>query len=374
MTISNPVQIAAVGAAELLPDFYFRGGEKDHFELGLAMGQAYQAAIRERVAAHAPQLEQLLNEQRCQEHFGKLLATHQRLVPELLEELRGISSGSGVEFRLLLGVSLQEELGYCNASARRKGPDHCSDYMLCNSQHCFDVHNEDGDLPDRKLFVAQVQLGALNFTAVNYAGDLLGGMSALAFNSQGLGFSLNWVGPGTCDVSGLGRNFVSRQLLTAQGWDEAKSIVAQKHAAGHNYQLLDFAHRRISNFEVAHDKVSEKVIDQAFFHANQYQTLEVPGQITGNSSLHRLARARQLPVPSTATEALEVLGDQQDHAYPIFHDQLSHRLGDQSDWTLASVFFDLQEGRVDLMAGNPKDGVVQRTFQVPKQRAEHIVV
>ena len=27
---------------------------QDHFELGLAMGQAYQAAIRERVAAHAP--------------------------------------------------------------------------------------------------------------------------------------------------------------------------------------------------------------------------------------------------------------------------------------------------------------------------------
>ena len=35
-------------------------------------------------------------------------ASAPRLVPELLEELRGISSGSGVEFRLLLGVSLQE--------------------------------------------------------------------------------------------------------------------------------------------------------------------------------------------------------------------------------------------------------------------------
>jgi len=32
-----------------------------------------------------------------------------------------------------------------------------------------------------------------------------------------------------------------------------------------------------------------------------------------------------------------------DLRYPIFHDQLSHRLGDQSDWTLASVLFDLQE-------------------------------
>ena len=35
--------------------------------------------------------------------------------------------------------------------------------------------------------------------------------------------------------------------------------------------------------------------------------------------------------------------------YPIFHDQLSHRLGDQSDWTLASVLFDLKEA-VGLVA------------------------
>lgn len=83
---------------------------------------------------------------------------------------------------------------------------------------------------DQKLFVAFVRLGDVNFTVLNYAGDLLGGMrhgrrkgvrpcfrSALAFNDRGLGFSLNWVGPGSC-VEGLGRNFVSRQLLEARGW------------------------------------------------------------------------------------------------------------------------------------------------------------
>eukprot|EP00438_Fugacium_kawagutii_P017899 Skav201916 [mRNA] locus=scaffold3992:180405:188179:+ [translate_table: standard] len=69
--------------------------------------------------------------------------------------------------------------------------------------------------------------------------------SALAFNSHGLGFSLNWVGPGSCDASGLGRNFVSRQLLTAQG---------------HNYQLLDFLQHRISNFEVAHDQAETRAL------------------------------------------------------------------------------------------------------------------
>ena len=39
-------------------------------------------------------------------------------------------------------------------------------------------------------------------------------------------------------------------------------------------------------------------------------------RITGNSSLHRLARVQQLPTPSTAKDALKILGDQEDHAWP----------------------------------------------------------
>lgn len=39
-------------------------------------------------------------------------------------------------------------------------------------------------------------------------------------------------------------------------------------------------------------------------------------RITGNSSLHRLARVQQLPTPSTAKDALKILGDQEDPAWP----------------------------------------------------------
>ena len=39
-------------------------------------------------------------------------------------------------------------------------------------------------------------------------------------------------------------------------------------------------------------------------------------RITGNSSLHRLARVQQLPTPSTDKDALKILGDQEDHAWP----------------------------------------------------------
>ncbi|CAE8588729.1 unnamed protein product, partial [Polarella glacialis] len=302
----------------------------------------------------------------------ELLATHQREVPELLAELQGIASGCGLPFRIVLAVSLAEELSYfapveMGLRANRSA-DHCSDYAFCTAAHCADVHNEDGDLADGKLFTGFVRLGASNFTVLNYAGDLLGGMSAMAFNSHGLAFSLNWVGPASCDTRGLGRNFVSRLLLEATSWEEAREVISRRHAVGHNYQLMDFRRRQIANFEVAQEKVSERRILEPFFHANQYQTLEVPGQIINNSSSHRLARVAQLPKPQTPEDALRILGDQEDRSYPIFHDNLSHARGELSDWTLASVLFDLDKGSVELMAGNPASLKVQRRFLVPTGR------
>ncbi|CAE7949846.1 unnamed protein product [Symbiodinium sp. KB8] len=375
---ASPEIILTSETASLLPDFHFQSEEEDHHSLGLALGSSYRAAVRARLASHDVAIDQLLNSSRCQQLFQELLANHEKHVPELVEELRGIASGANVSNERLFAMSLQEELAYCQETltATPRVVDHCTDSMLCNSQYCFDAHNEDGDLADKWLFAAFVQFGKSNFTVLNYAGDLLGGMSAFAFNKQGIAFSLNWVGPGDCDPAGLGRNFISRQLLTAGGWDEAQRIISQRHAAGHNYQLMDFKSRRIANFEVAHDQVSEVAIGNAFFHVNQYQTLSVPDQMVGNSSLHRLARLRMLPEPQMPQDALKILGDQRDRSYPIFHDEHSHVKGDLSDWTLATVLFDLDQGTVDLMAGNPKELHLQRRFRLsmPPQPAHAVVV
>ncbi|CAE7540776.1 unnamed protein product [Symbiodinium natans] len=371
---TSPEIILTAEAAQLLADFHFQSDDEDHHALGLALGSSYRAAVQARLASHEAVLDHLLSTDRCRKLFQELLATHETRVPELVMELRGIAAGANVSGERLLAMSLQEELGYCHhphlASARTV--DHCTDIMLCNSKYCFDAHNEDGDKGDEWLFAAFVQFGKSNFTVLNYAGDLLGGMSAFAFNTHGIGFSLNWVGPGDCDSAGLGRNFVSRQLLTAGGWEEAQRIISQRHAAGHNYQLLDFKNHRIGNFEVAHDQVSERAIeDKAFFHVNQYQTLSVPNQMVGNSSLHRFARLRMLLAPKTPQDALHMLGDQLDRSYPVFHDELSHARGDMSDWTLATVLFDLNQGIVDLMAGNPKELQLQRRFWVSIAPAPH---
>ena len=68
-------------------------------------------------------------------------------------------------------------------------------------------------------------------------------------------------------------------------------------------------------------------------------------QSYGNSSLHRIARAAELPQalnPVSLHDILRVLGDQHDASWPIYHDDASHAAGDLSDWTIATALFDLR--------------------------------
>lgn len=345
----------------LLPDFSFRGD--DHYKLGFAIGQAYPEAIQKRMAAQSKGLKPFLATSAGKRVFNDFLSVHNKRVPKYIDELKGISHGSNVSFETVFAVSMTEELSYfINGSLQ--GRDECTDYMLCNKERCMVGHNEDGDIADRELFVAEVEFGSRKFTTMNYVGDLLGGMSSFAFNDQGMAFSLNWLGPKSVTPDGLGRNFVSRMLLEAPDWESAVDVISQKHAAGHNYQLMDFSNRRIANIEAANNRYALRNIEEAFFHTNMYTTLNEPG-VVSNSSQHRMDRLRQLPIAKTREDILKALGDQADHSYPIFHDKYSHDHGDLSDWTLSTAFFDLDHGVVQVMRGNPANLAVSRTFKVP---------
>jgi len=196
------------------------------------------------------------------------------------------------------------------------------------------------------------KLGGTSFKAYTYMGELPTG--GFGVNSHGIGFSLNWVGPPQT-LPGLGRGFISRSLLEAQSLDDAIALATRwGQGGGHNIQLFDYCTRRIVNVEVAQTAYSTRNIGEPFFHTNQYRTLEVVGQTLSPSSVHRLARVAEMPTPQSLEDMLHVLGDQEDSAYPIFHDQLSHARGELSDWTLATAVFDLDARTVVLLRGNPR--------------------
>ena len=175
------------------------------------------------------------------------------------------------------------------------------------------------------------------------------------------------MGPTDVVCPGLGRGFVSRALLDAADLDAAVATATQPgQAAGHNFQLMRLGKQpSILNVEAAPRGLYavRPIGADVFFHANQYQTLVVP-QTYGNSSIHRLARAAEIlrDAPPTTPEAIaHALGDQQDHSYPIFHDDASHAAGDLSDWTIATALFDLRKATLTVYAGNPRKADVLAT-------------
>ena len=60
----------------------------------------------------------------------------------------------------------------------------------------------------------------------------------------------------------------------------------------------------------------------------------------------------------TTHDLLHILGDQEDHPWPIFHDQVSHKAGDLSDWTMCTVLVDLRAKVLRIFEGNPRLGKV----------------
>lgn len=193
--------------------------------------------------------------------------------------------------------------------------------------------------------------------------------------------------PAQTFVGGLGRGFVSRDLLhAANASDAIARITRPKQATGHNFQLMDITAQRVWNIEVAsferhaiHEFTAERgnassAIVSAYFHANQYQRLDID-QPPYASSLHRLKRYSELSPPTSVREALAILGDQHDREWPVFHDELSHARRELSGWTLTTIAFDVVGGKAYSFRGNPRELSVKfiwnlKTLRVTPDEAE----
>jgi hypothetical protein len=80
-----------------------------------------------------------------------------------------------------------------------------------------------------------------------------------------------------------------------------------------------------------------------------YLRAPVP-QNVDDSSVHRLARALQLPVSVNAASACQLLGDTTDTDYPIYRDGAGP---DGGVATLATAVFDLVRRQVQMYDANP---------------------
>ncbi|KDO32798.1 hypothetical protein SPRG_19422 [Saprolegnia parasitica CBS 223.65] len=383
--------LALIAAATVADDAYtlpwFQYEGDSHYEFGLALGEHFRATIQARVAATQALQATLLPFYATpagEAIYNTYLATHNRTFPAYVEEVLGMAHGSAVAFSTLFILNIIEEYSTSMRVALtdnwlRPAPAvHCTDIVLHTTNTCIVAHNEDSGLADvnrTAVVTAKIQ-GNAWFTAYTYLGDLPSG--AFGANDNGVAFSLNYVEPLDIDSNGLGRGFVSRDLLAATSYDDAIERVTQPNqATGHNIQLMDTVHQRVANIEVAsfnRSVVTEIAAgDPTFFHTNQYQTLLLR-QPMSPSSYHRLRRYRHLTPPRSIQAVLEVLGDQGDTSYPIFHDATSHAAGELSNWTLLTVIFDVLNRKAYFLQPQVNPRVASVIMVLDLRNVNHVQV
>lgn len=354
------------------------GGELDTFDaglcaggyaLGLAVGRRFAGVIRSRTRQDLVLRDQLLpfaSTAEAQPLLAALQSANRERYPRHWDELVGTADGSGVPLLHLILLNFRKEIlpfvpkgkdgdgrGRGGAADEEEGPDGgCSDVLVVSDSAAFAAHNEDGNvaLLGHTYLVRATLPDGLSFTAYTYAGELPS--CAFGFNSNGLAFTLDSVPPVNDEIAAgaIARNFVSRDLLEANNFDDAMHrICSPSVSVGHSYNLMDVRERRIVNVETASGNRSavREAGAAPFFHANMYRHLHVQ-QVLDENSMSREKRAARCSVDSKET-ALSLLGDTADDKYPIY-------MTGPTLYTLCTVLVDLDEATMTVYKGNPKNG------------------
>lgn len=341
---------------------------KSSYDMGYLIGERFSALIKSRIATDLilqTQLRPFAKTNLAKPLINSLTDNNRNKFPHYWDELIGIAEGSGVPVLDIILINFRKEiLAFTSknegANIPEDTPDDCSDVLVVSPTMAIAAHNEDANVAQvGHTYLIQANFGnGHSFTAYTYAGELPS--CAFGFNSHGLAFTLNSVPPREDEIvaGGIGRNFISRDLLEATNIDDAlKKILSSEVSVGHSYNLIDIPTRKILNVETASRKrFSVYEIDATpFFHANMYLHLQVP-QIQDENSRSRQKRAASLPKESK-DDFISLLGDKDDKRYPIY-------MTGPTLYTLCTAIFDLDGPTLSIIEGNPREGKVTHSFHI----------
>ncbi|KAF7828183.1 isopenicillin-N N-acyltransferase [Senna tora] len=342
---------------------------ENSYQMGFLIGQRFSQQIRSRIASDLILQNELLPFAQTPQSHSLLQAlqhNNRTKFPTYWDELLGTAHGSGVPFLHILLINFRKEiLAFIPKGVQSSNADpseDCSDLLVVSESMAIAAHNEDANvaLLGHTYLIKGILPNGLFFVAYTYAGELPS--CAFGFNSLGLGhnlilklkpghmlrvpqaFTLNSVPPNQDEIvaGGIGRNFVSRDILEATSIDDALNrIRSSEVSVGHSYNLIETSTRRTLNVETASRK-----------RVSVYE-------VQDENSISRQQRAAVLEKKSKE-DFLSLLGDNEDRKYPIYMTgPLLH--------TLCTTVIDLDDQTVSIITGNPKKGHVSHVFSISQK-------
>lgn len=273
-TKSNALDIVILDSTNAaLPILYLNGTA---YENGLQHGKLLQKEINELVGIWKQDLEEKY--QIPADTFINIfldstnyIPSIEKWTPELLDEVKGISKGSGIDFNTMFAFQLIDEI-WTNGKLTDI-PHHCTSVGINNykkhGSSNFIAQNID-ITPFYHGFEILLDIKNSNSGTRKLVTTFAGYIGVNGLNKQ-IGITENSLTDLKSSLEGLPVCFISRGVLEKSSFDEAVSFIKRvKHASGQNYIIG--SNQNIISLECASDLITEYWPDsskQYTFHANR---------------------------------------------------------------------------------------------------------
>jgi len=251
-----------------------------YYDLGFAIGQRFAENIHEtliRQADLAATIEYIVSFDSVY-FYGNLLAKAEEIYPGFVDEIRGMSDGSGVDFEVLMRLNMFGDIiALYYGIAEKTGIDipesllGCSTVSYNYNGNQYLAHNEDGFAASHDLLsVIKVHMqDKPDFINLYYPGLLCG--VAPSLNDEGLAFSGNYIQSASGVPDGVPHLFIFRALLEAETVDEAISIIVNTLACNDlHVNIASGVENRVVSVEKAENTAVVHEVDGLYAHTNHF--------------------------------------------------------------------------------------------------------
>jgi len=330
-----------------------------HFDMGLAHGRALGRQIKANLSLYERMIAGLAGLS-PEQAFGRTRPYVEFLreaAPGLLEEMRGIAEGAGVDLEAIVFLNARTEL-----MSVRSGPGECTavgisslrtmggspflaqnwdwHYRLAGSSALFRAAPPGGP---RCLYLAEA-----------------GQVGKIGLNEAGVGVLLNILFCGRVRV-GMPVHVLLRLVLCAGSVPEAIDMVRRLPRASSSHFLLGDAEDRISGLEITPEKVFEIPSDKGVLvHTNHFCDPEMSASDEGPAlfpdSTARMERGRSFLALRDRwdAEGVKVLFVNHDNGPASICRHVDPKVPEHMKIvTVASVFLHLQDRAMEIACGQP---------------------
>lgn len=376
-----------------------------HYQCAQQIGSLTREAIRHRIADDFAYLSPLFAF--VQSDYGlklhrDFIEAIRKYYPWYWDEIRGLADGSEIPIEQLLVLNFLNETrtAYRLLEEKKKdqepenetGEKGCTTVLInrTDTKTLSLLHNEDhssslfmtgylveADIQSSPYENNQRQSPDEKFIAYCYAGAIPG--NAFGVNVHGFACSLNGLYPNFIAHGRLPRQIVNRALLSAKNEDDLDNILYSSPVAygfsvnggfftqpNHlfNYELgpnlkLENENYLSKCWIVAKENIQDiqadfEVMKNYFVHYNHYERLAdvIVQQKALESTYSRWQRGQELGEISTIQDAICLLGDNQNEAFPIFR---VPNATDSNSVTLCTVHINFLTSELSIYQCNPKE-------------------